>query len=204
MTKLLSAAELNDLIAITRDNVGTLTLGGKPVPFEAPSVGHYLKYVVARFEAPRAFFVMTAQVEAARRAIDDAIEKGVEPTAEDLNLVDTEGYMTANARDQADADAALVAVAVGAAGNEKFETWLLGLEDEEFEVALKTVEKAMWGEDPARFFGVVARKLAGRTLQTLTTAAAARKSSQSSPKKPSSTSSGTAKKKPASRRATRG
>lgn len=185
----LTNAELDDLLAIVRTpGPERLMIRGTPVPFVPPTPGQYLKYVVARFQAPRAFYVMTAQMEAARKAIETAEQEGREPSPDDLMIVDTESYMVANATDQADADAAVLAIALERPGDEKTEASLLALDDEEFEANLRKVEKSMWGEDPARFFGVVARKLAGRTLQTLTAARTASKATTEKSSKPSTTS----------------
>lgn len=201
MTKLLTSTQLDDLLAIAQPSGATVTLNGHEIPFEPVSVGRYLKYVVGRFEAPRAYFVMSAQVEAARVAIDKAIEEGRAPSPEDLALIDMETYLDKNATDQAAADAAFIACAIGHPGDVRKEEALLGLHHREFEIAYRKIAAASYGKDTPGFFGAVATSIAGRTMAALQQAAMASKSSEAPTAPRSSTLRGTGKKTPPKRRA---
>lgn len=187
---LLTVDELGDAlrVAVPRATTGTIRLRGRDLPYVPPSVGQYLRYTVARFDAPKAFYVMMAQVEAAQIAVDQAIKDGVEPSAEDLRVVHesmragTRDYLSANATDQLEADCSVIATALGHPGNVKVEEWLSEIDDDELEPALAKVERDMHGKDPLRFFGVVARKVRGRTEYQVMQAMAAKAASASSSK----------------------
>lgn len=185
---LLSVDELGDAlrVAVPRATTGTIRLRGRDLPYVPPSVGQYLRFTVARFDAPKAFYVMMAQVEAAELAIQQAVDKGIEPSPEDLRTVHesmragTRDYLSANATDQLEADCSVIATALGHPGNVKVEEWLAEIDDEELEPALAKVERDMHGKDPLRFFGVVARKVRGRTEYQVMKALAAKEASASS------------------------
>lgn len=196
MKNLLTKEEFRAALAISKRAGGEVRINGHVFPWEPFSVGDYLRYVVARFKSARAFFVMTmegatldAQVKAieATRPLSDEERADIDARREQLN----QDYLIANAIDQAQADAATLALGFKFAGDEEVEGWLIQTDPDEFEVALREVEEGSWGQDPERFFGVLGRKLFGRTMQTLATARARTSSSSSDSSTPPRTSSKT-------------
>lgn len=167
MPRLLSPAELKALRPVAPSAGGTVTLWGKPVPYQPLSVAIYDRFILSRFEAPNAFFTMGEQVEAARAAVEEIEAKGGTPDPELLRIIDGAAYTKAQATDGGAANMAFIACGIGAPGDTDIERQLLDAADEELEAALTAIEEATWGDNPSRFFAEVGRKRAGRIMLIL-------------------------------------
>lgn len=165
--RLLTPAELKALRPVAPTAGGTVTLWGREVPYQPLSVAIYDRFILARFEAPNAFFTMGEQVEAAKAAVEEMEARGLTPDPELLRIIDGAAYTKAQATDGGAANMAFIAAGIGAPGDAEIERQLLDATDEELELALSRIEEATWGDNPARFFGEVGRKRAGRILEIL-------------------------------------
>ncbi len=164
---LLTPAELKALRPVTPRAGGYVTLWGRQVPAGPLSVEVYKRFIVARFEAPRAFFSLGAQVAIAHQGIEEAEAEGRVPDPALMQVVDGKGYTDAQATDGGAANMAFIAAGIGAPGDEEIERQLLDASDDELEKALTDIEFWTWGDDPARFLGRVGEGLAGRALTAM-------------------------------------
>ena len=177
MTNLLSRSELLRVLAVTPTaKGGTVILHGKEVPWLPPTVAQFTQHV-AKYESVKAFYSFGAEIGVASQAAEAGTVSPVEP--------DTDAYMAAQMEDGMLADAAHIAIAIGAPGDAEIEGWLLGVPEVEFEAALATIQHGTWQDDPADFLGRVGKAMGGRLMRVMTAAAARKTESQKASSSPS-------------------
>ena len=182
-SSLLSRSEILRVLAVTPTaKGGFVTLHGQQVPWLPPSVAQFTQHV-GRFKAVQAFYSFGAEIGVASQAAEAGTESPVEP--------DVDAYMAAQMEDGILADAAHIAIAIGAPGDAEIEGWLLGVPEAEFETALATIQYGTWQDDPADFLGRVGKAMGGRLMRVMQ--AAARKAASPTPSSSQTTSTSAGK-----------
>ncbi|KQP33816.1 hypothetical protein ASF49_08085 [Methylobacterium sp. Leaf104] len=166
---LLSRSELLSVLAVTPTaKGGTIILHGKHVPWRPPTVAQFTQHV-ARFQSVQAFYTFGAAIGVSAKAAQAGEESPVDP--------DIDAYMAAQLVDGPLADAAHIAICIGAPGDAEIEQWLLGVPEHEFEPALTTIQHGTWQDDPAGFLGRVGRAMSGTLMRVMQSQSSAQTSS---------------------------